>query len=1063
MRKAMAWFAANHVAANLLMLFVVLGGVITAFTIKVEVFPETSLDSISISVEYPGASPAEVEESVIRRIEEKVAGLAGIRRMDSVAREGTGSITLEVLQGWDLQKLLDEVKGEVDNITTLPDEAEKPVVREITRRVQVLWVALYGDVPEATLKSLAEKAQEEITNLPEVTQAELFGVRNSEIAIEISEDTLRRHGLTLSGVAAAVRQASLDLPAGRIKTPQGDVLVRAKGRRYHATEYRDVAVLTKPDGSKLTLGEIAHLRDGFEDSDLLARFQGKPAALVQVYRVANQNALTVADQVKDYLDELRPTLPAGVNAGVFGDRSVILKSRLNLLLRNMAMGLILVAVVLGLFLELRLAFWVTMGIPVSFCFGLWILPPLDVSINMISLFAFILVLGIVVDDAIVVGENIFRKREEGQRALPAAVEGSTEVGPPVIFSVLTTVVAFAPMMIGTGTMGKIMMNIPLVVCAVLVGSLLESLFVLPAHLARTRTHLKARQEGEPPEPRRQSWITRQLNRLINGPYARLLDWCLKWRYATLAVGIAALLLSLGTFTGGWLKFTLFPKVESDMLTANITMPAGTPLSHTTRVAGVLEDRITQVTDKLDQKRAQDAPHLLEYTVSLVGVLTGGRGPHGGAPEIGSHVATVFVQLLEGEKRDVNAIRVANLWRRAVGQLPDVVSLNFQGEIFSPGNPVEVHLSAADHDELIKAVDRLKTELRGFPGVFDIADSFLPGKSELQLGLLPSARALGLTLDDLARQVRHSFYGAEALRLVRDKDEVKVMIRYPEERRQSLGDIESMRIRTPDGYETPFHQVANAQLVEGYSTINRSQRRRVVKVTADVDPKVTNAGEVRKALTKTVLPRLRQNFPNLRYDMEGEAREERESLADIQQGMIIALFGIYILLAIPFKSFSQPLLVMLAIPFGIVGALLGHLLMGHELSLMSLMGMVGLAGVVVNDSLVLIFRANTVRAQGMTADEAIRAAAPHRFRAIMLTSVTTFAGLTPILLERSLQAQFLIPMAISLGFGVLCATGITLLLIPAGYLILEDIKRQFMRLATWLGIPLREDEETLAHD
>ena len=1059
MKNAMTWFASNHVAANLLMLFVVLGGIITVFTIKVEVFPETTLDTISITVEYPGASPAEVEESVIRRIEEKVAGLAGIRRMDSAAREGYGVITIEVLQGWDLQKLLDEVKGEVDNIVSLPDESEKPLVREVTRRVQVLWVALYGDVAESTLKALAEKTQEDITNLPDVTQAELFGVRDGEISIEVSEDTLRRYGLTLGSVAAAVRQASLDLPAGRIKTPQGDVLVRAKGRRYHAREYADVAVLTKTDGSKITLGDIAQLKDGFEDSDLLARFQGKPAALVQVYRVANQNALTVADTVKNYLEELRPSLPAGVETGIFGDRSIILKSRLNLLLSNLAMGLVLVAVVLGLFLELRLAFWVTMGIPVSFFFGIWILPSMDVSINMISLFAFILVLGIVVDDAIVVGENIFRKREEGLPPLKAAVEGATEVGPPVIFSVLTTVVAFAPMLMGTGSMGKVMMNIPLVVCAVLVGSLLESLFVLPAHLARTRSQVLADKPSHE-HKHKPSYVNRKLSAFIDGPYARLLDLCLNWRYATLAVGIAALLLSLGTFTGGWLKFTLFPKVESDMLTATITMPAGTPLEKTTKVAGILENRIDQVTSELDGKRPPKAPSLLEYTVSLVGVQAGGRGPHGGDSETGSHVATVFVQLLEGEKRSVNAIHVANLWRKAVGALPDVVNLNFMGELFSPGNPIEVHLSAADHGELIAAVDKLKTELAGFPGVIDIADSFLPGKSEMQIKLKPSARALGLTLDDLARQVRNSFYGSEALRLVRDKDEVKVMIRYPEERRQSLGDIENMRIRTTDGYEAPFHHVAEVHLVEGYSTINRSQRQRVVKVTADVDAKVTNAGEVRAALTKTILPRLRQQFTDLRYDMEGEAREERESLADIQQGLIIALFGIYILLAIPFKSFSQPILVMLAIPFGVVGALTGHLLMGHELSLMSLMGMVGLAGVVVNDSLVLIFRANDNRTQGMDAKQAIRAAAPHRFRAIMLTSVTTFAGLTPILLERSLQAQFLIPMAISLGFGVLFATGITLLLIPAGYLILEDVRGLIMGLAAKLGIQPRDEEKSL---
>ncbi len=1031
MKGPIAWFTQNHVAANLLMLFCLVGGIITAFTMKVEVFPETTLDKITVEVEYKGASPAEVEESIIRRIEDRVAGLAGVRRIDSLAREGWGTVTIEALTGWDVQKLLDDVKTEVDRITSFPEEAEKPIVREVVTRTQVLWVALYGDAPESTLKRLAENLRDDITMLPGVTQADLFGVRNSEIHIEVSEDTLRRHGLTLAQVAEAVRRASLDLPAGSVKTAGGEILVRAKGRRYHAQDYADIALLTRPDGSKLTLGQIARISDGFEDTDLFARFQGQQAALIQIYRVADQNALDVAAKVKDLVEKVRPQLPKGVHIDFFADRSKILKSRLDLLLRNMAMGLVLVVLVLGLFLDLKLAFWVTLGIPVSFAFGVWLLPSLDVSINMISLFAFILVLGIVVDDAIVVGENVYKKREDGVPPLKAAVEGTIEVGGPVIFSVLTTVAAFVPLLLGSGAMGKIMRNIPTVVSVVLVGSLLESLFILPAHLARSKP---------PAKDRREKRATAWLLRVVNGPYRRLLDLCLRWRYATVGLGIMVLLITLGTFTGGILKFTLFPKVESDVLTANLTMPAGTPVERTTEAVARLERAAKTAVTSADQDQPPGTPSLFKYTVSLVGMQAGGKGPHGGRPELGSHLATVFTQILEGEKREFSAAELAKRWRRESGNIPGARSVTFQSDLFSAGNAIEVHLSAADHAQLLAAADELKARLRTYPGVSDVADSFLRGKDELQLKLKPAARSLGITLEDLARQVRHAFYGAEALRLQRDEDEVKVLVRYPEGERKSLGNIESMRIRTPDGHEVPFSEVAEARLKEGYATIQRSQRRRVVKVTADVDEKVANAAELRSLLEKKVLPALQARYPSLRYDMEGEGREQAESMADIARGFMLALFGIYVLLAIPFRSFTQPFIVMAAIPFGIVGAVVGHLIMGLNLSLLSLFGVVGLSGVVVNDSLILIYRANRLVTGGMLPDQAVREAGPQRFRAILLTSITTFAGLTPIILERSLQAQFLIPMAVSLGFGVLFATGITLLLIPSLYLILEDAHR-----------------------
>ena len=621
MKRIIAWFAQNHVAANLLMIFFLLAGAITALTMKLEVFPETSLDTITISVEYSGASPSEVEEGVIEKIEENIAGLAGIRRIDSKATEGLANITIEVIKGWDLQKLLDEVKSEVDRITTLPDEAEKPVIRETTRRSQVLWVALFGDAPEASLKAIAQRLKDDITTLPGVTVAEMFGVRDSEIHIEISEQTLKRYNLTLKSVANAVARASLDLPGGSVKTEGGEILVRAKGRKYLAKEYFDVPVITKTDGSKVALGQIAQIKEGFQDDqEMFARFNGKPAALIQIYRVADQNALDVASEVKEYVEKIRPELPAGITVDFFSDRSKILKSRIELLLRNMAQGLVLVVLVLGLFLSARLSFWVTLGIPISFLAALWFLPFADVSINMISLFAFIMVLGIVVDDAIVVGEQVFTLREEGMPAMQASVEGASIIGKPVIFSVLTTVAAFMPLMMAGGMMGKIMRNIPVVVIAVLIASLIECLFILPSHLAGAKVKQRKPEEAK--------WSARMLRRFIRGPYYKTLDFCLRWRYATIASGIAVLFIALGLLMGGYIKFTLFPVVEGDLLTANLELPAGAPAEQTIQVVDKLEKSIKKVLRQADEKRPEGSAPLHKYTVSMVGVSTGGRG-HGG--------------------------------------------------------------------------------------------------------------------------------------------------------------------------------------------------------------------------------------------------------------------------------------------------------------------------------------------------------------------------------------------------------------------------------------------------
>jgi len=1027
MRALVSWFAGNHVAANLLMLFILLAGIVTGLSIKLEIFPETELDKISIRVAYPGASPSEVEEGVVRRIEENVAGIEGIKRIDSVSREGAGSVTIEVMKGWDAKTLLDEVKSEVDRITTLPEESEEPVVREVTRRIQVISVAVYGDAPEDAIKHHAQTMKDELTNLEGITLAELSSARDNEIHIEISEKTLRKYGITLQTVADAVARSSLDLPAGNVDAREGEVLIRTKGRRYFARQYRDVPIITQPDGTQVTLGQIARLKEGFADVNMAARFQGKRSTIINVYRVADQSALDVAARVRNYVERAEKALPAGIQAQYYQDRSTILKSRLELLSTNMLLGLLLVILLLGVFLNLRLAFWVTLGIPVSFAFAMMLLPHYDVSLNMISLFAFIMVLGIVVDDAIIVGENVFSQQEGGSQQLQAAVEGTLEVGRPVIFSVLTTMVAFWPLLMAGGTMGKFMRNIPLVVILVLLGSLVESLLILPAHLARSRAAYK----GDA-KPRK---MTRILHWIIQHPYRRTISLCLKWRYATIAFGLCVLMLTVGLYAAGKIKFTFFPKVEGDTLECRITMPAGTPMERTEEVVDYIETKAEELIAEKDRGRAADAPSLLEHTASMIGAHMGRR-----SGESGGHLAQIWLQLLEAEKREISAGELTRQWREKIGKIPDAESVTFKSEIHSAGNPVEVDLSLDDHQQLVEAAEALKTELKGFSGVFDISDSYLPGKMEMQLKLKPHAASLGLKLSDLARQVRHGFYGAEAMRFQRDKNEIKVLVRYPDKERRSLANVEQMRIRTPNGGAVPFSEVAQVHMERGYTSIERARRMRVITVTADVNENVTNANEVRQYLEHEYLPEMKNRFAGLRYKIEGEGQEQKEVLGDVGKWFLVALFCIYALLAVPFKSFSQPFIVMAAIPFGAVGAMLGHLLMGFNISFISLFGIIGLSGVVVNDSLVLVHRINELRQKGMDIREAVITGGKLRFRAIILTSVTTFGGLTPMLLEKSLQARFLIPMAISLGFGVLFATLITLILVPCGYMVLEDLHK-----------------------
>jgi multidrug efflux pump subunit AcrB len=1038
----LGWFASNHVAANLLMLIIIVAGLISVFSAKLEVFPELSLDMLTITVPYLGASPEDVEEGVCLRVEESIAAVDGIKRMTSSAGEGAGMTLVEVEEYADATEVLDDIKAEVDTIITFPEETEKPVISEIKTRHQVITVVVFGDVPEKTLRMLAEQIRDDLTAMPNISQVGIAGVRPYEISIEVSEENLRRYSLTFDQVTRAVRNSSLDTPAGSVKTSGGEILVRTKGQKYYGSEFEKIIVLTRNDGTAVRLSDIATVRDDFADVDLYAKFDGKRAALIQVTRIGEQDALDIEKAVKQYVNRRKASLPKGVSLGLWEDDTEVLKARVSLLTRNGCIGLVLVFLTLTLFLNMRLAFWTTMGIPISFLGAFYLIPHFGVSINMISLFAFIMSLGLVVDDAIVIGENIFAYRQQGMGRTEAAITGVKEMAMPVILAVLTTMFAFLPLAYTLGIMGKILRQLPIVVISVLGTSLVEALLILPAHLSGKRSWNKFILVRFTDKINQ---IThKMLDRFVQGPFADFVRKAVKWRYVTLACGLTIFLITVGIIAGGYIKFVFFDAVEADNMVAMLSMPLGTPVEQTREIIDGIEQAAFRTIEEFDSNRP-GKPSLLKHISTTVGAqpTTARGGPVSLDSGAGgqSHLAEVNVELLGAEERDVSSMALRNRWRELVGEIPGVSSLTFISELVSTGDPINVELSHADYDVLLSASERLKSILREYPGVSDIADDFEPGKSELKLQLKETGSNLGLTLSDLAKQIRQGFYGDEAQRIQRGRDDIRVMVRYPESERRSLADVENMRIRLPDGTQIPFKTVAEVQYGRGYSAIRRVDRRRVVSVSADVDEAVANSKEINSELAKTELPDLMREFPGLKYRFAGEQREIQESLGSLIPNFGIALMAIFALLAVQFRSYSQPIIVMSAIPFGIVGATLGHLLMGFNLGILSFFGIVALSGVVVNDSLIMIDLINRERESGIGLTQVLRDCATRRFRPIMLTTLTTFCGLLPMITEKSLQARFLIPMAISLAFGVMFATCITLILVPSLYMILEDIKKR----------------------
>jgi multidrug efflux pump subunit AcrB len=1092
MKPIIAWFANNHIAANLLMLLIIMSGLAAVTQIPQKSFPDIEVPIITVTVPYLGAAPEEVEQGVCIRIEEELEGIEGIERLRSTSNEGMCSVQVELFEETDESKALDDVKSRVDAIDTFPEETEKPIVRLISVVRAVLDIAVTGPSDERTLKVLGQQVRDDIAALPNVTQVELKNTRPYEVSIEVSEAALREYGLSFDQVASAVRVRSLDLPGGAIKTEGGEILLRTKGQAYWGNEFEDLVLFTRPDGTRLKVKDVATVIDGFEDTDQLLRFDGKPAALIRVSRVGDQDILEITETVKNYLATAPARLPEGVKLTIWNDGSKLLRDRLDTLLSSARQGFLMVLILLALFLRPRLAFWVSAGVPVAFLGALALAANVGLSIDAISLFGFILVLGILVDDAVVVGENVYSNQLRHGDLLEGAIKGTQQVSVPVVFGVLTTITAFMPLMLGPGTMGQIFGVIATVVICCLIFSLVESQFILPAHLGNQKVESEVGEVGLLMIPimaiilSQFAWdfasfinmacvalvvayllykvgiagvashriilfqkaFSSRVETIINVNFRRFVIKATNARYITLAIALAAFLSGLGIVASGRLPFSFFPPLESDQAIAQLTMPLGTPASVTNEAVLKLERSAQALAAELATEYPASPP--VTHILSAVGnqpSSSGGGGPPGGgsSSSSGGHLGEVTLQLVPSQNRDIDTRTVANRWRDIAGQVPDAVELKFNTSLFTVGNAIDIQLEGDNVDDLRVVAEKLRYKLAEYPGVIDITDSFRSGKQELQLDISPGGEALGLTLANLARQVRQAFYGEEAQRIQRGRDDVRVMVRYPEAERQSLSTLGDMRIRTADGFEVPFDTVAVADLGRGFSSIKRADRQRVVNVIADVDRTQITANEVLGALGAGEIQKILEDYPRVKYSLEGEQAEQGEAAASLIPLFFISLFVIYALLAIPLRSYTQPLIIMSVIPFAMLGAIWGHQIMKTfdlvaGLAMMSVMGVIAASGVVVNSSLVLVHNVNSRREEGESLHDAVLEAAISRCRPIVLTSMTTFVGLMPLMFNRSVQAQFLVPMAVSLAFGVLFATLVTLFVVPSSYMILEDFHK-----------------------
>lgn len=1066
MRSIISWAIGNAPGMNVVMLGLMLVGAYSMYNLRRETFPNFELEVVMVSVMYPGATPEDVEEGICQKIEESVRSIDGIKQVTSIAQESAGYVLIELRSDVrDVQKVLAAIDREVSRISTFPVRAEDAQVEQLTFRSAAIRVGIIGPdresgdiAAERRLRDVAEGVRDDLLLLPSVSSATIMGGRPFQIDVEIPEATLRSYGLSLEQVAAILRSRNVELPGGNLKGEGQEVLLRAKNKGRYGDEIARLPVITQPGGVVLTVADLGQVRDEFEDVASISEINGQPAMVVNVERTKAEDLLAMVAAVRNYV--AKTDLPEGYRYALWNDTSTEVQGRLDLLTSNGIQGLLLVFLVLTLFLEMRLAFWVALGIPIAILGAGVALSVGGQTLNMLSLFSFLMALGIVVDDAIVIGENVYAHRQMGKGMIEAALDGATEVLPSVGASVATTIIAFSPMFFVSGVMGKFMAVIPFAVIAMLVISLLESMFVLPCHLGHAHTGFFrfARIVLYPLRPvgmflefangrasEGMSWVAEKL-------YDPMLRFSLHHPTVPIAVSIAMMLVTIGLVRGGIVSTVLFPKTDNNLLHATITFPDGTAKGVTDAATRKMEEAIREVSREVAQQKSElmgvpieeaypngdsgvIGPVILTYRE--VGSISATDGVAAGGGAGGGHVGQIFVELFDTEIRDVHSDKLIELWREKVGEIPGVETITFGTVGVGPGGKaIEFKLLASSTavDQLEEVTRAIKAKLETYDGVFDVSDDNQAGKWEFQFAVKDNAIATGVTETDLGETVRNAYFGAEVMRLQRGRHEVKLMVRYPEEERRSLVNFREIRVRDGSGAERPIGEVANVTLSRGFSEINRLDQQRSVRIMADVDEATANADRITGDLQKRFLPDLLAQYPEISIKWQGQREQSQESVGSLMVGFALALMGMFVLLVLQFKSYSQPLLIMAVIPFGMIGAVWGHALLGLPLTLFSMFGLVALAGVVVNDSIVLIDFINARLKDGMEPFEALLESGQRRFRPIVLTSLTTIAGLAPLLAERSFQAQLLIPMAASLAFGLMLATLQVLLLIPVFYVL-----------------------------
>jgi len=1016
-RGPLAWMVDHGVAPNLLMVLFILGGLMASLAIKKEVFPEFETEIVQITISYPGATPEDVEQSLLLPVEAAIANVEGIDELTASASEGSGVLSATLIDGVDVMRAYQDIQQAVNAITTLPNAADPPRFTLAGRSRSVVSLQVYGSVSLAALHDAAEDVRAELQATSGISRAELSGNRDREIQVHLDDEAIERFGLDHQQLASRIAEEALDLASGQLTTAEGEWLIRYQGRRNSAAEFANLPILTTAQGAPVVLSDIARVSEGFAETDREEFYNGQRGLSVDIYQIGNQTPTSISNAVYGELDRLRGNLPEGVSLDVSRDSSEVYEDRLSLLLKNAWMGLALVMILMALFLEARLAFWVTLGIPTAFLGAMLFLPWIGVSLNMMSMFAFIIALGIVVDDAIMVGENIYSYREEGYSLRDAAVKGAQEIATPLTFAILSNIVAFLPLLFLPGFLGLIFATVPVVVITVFLISWVEALFILPAHLAHSRKPRQTPAWQRPIEAVRQR-MQGGLHHFTYQQFEPFLQRALNQRLLTVALAVALLCIALAWAMSGRLGFSLMPRAESDQVQASVTLPIGSNIS---------------VSRELSQQLLNAAEQLSEREDSLSFSSSRSR--------LDGESLSVRLDIARESLEEWPPSRIAREWRELTGDLLGAQSVRFESDFGGPGSGAALSLRLSHpNTQVLEAADTRLAELLGEYGLTDIDSGLGDGKPQLEMRLSAEGRALGLTGNDLAQALRGPLQGATAVEQFIGRREVSVEVRLPEQDRDSLNELYRMPIRTPDGLSVPLARVADITLSQASSSLQRIDGRRIITVTADSEgDQVIN--QVLATLQEDVFPTLSNTWPGLEVSMGGRQQDTADNLATLRTAMWLMLAALYALLAIPFKSYLQPLLVLAAIPFGIVGAVAGHMIMGFGLSIISLLGMLALSGVVINDALVLIDYANRKRREGMAPREAIVAAATRRLRPIMMTTLTTFLGLAPMILETSRQARFMIPMAISLGFGMIFATVILLVLIPCLYLGMENLRER----------------------